>query len=233
MYSPSGRTVGRWRDLVTVSMMQLIVFLRTVDYLRTEFEYAKDEVKLYAQDPMFTSEDRNFFGSLGVQIVDGPQGDLLVDAKTFAYGPLVPSPLTVNPWTRCEQHRPSLHICHTFDNMLWCIDENFDSPRLTKDRRMELRAQVLAYGESIVAFPLAHPTSKFEEAATHETVIHVRKMVVPESEAVRRCTISCTKVANTWTEESYGPEVDADVYPRVAGIITRADWLRYRGRPVG
>jgi hypothetical protein len=48
-----------------------------------------DELKLYAQEPRFTSLDREFLRSLDVTVLDPPQAEELVDKSTFIFVPCI------------------------------------------------------------------------------------------------------------------------------------------------
>ena len=54
--------------------------------MRPKLHHA-NELKLYAQEPRFTSLDREFLQSLAVTVLDPPQAEELVDESTFIFIP--------------------------------------------------------------------------------------------------------------------------------------------------
>lgn len=56
--------------------------------MRSKLDHA-DELKLYAQEPRFTSLDRDFLQFLNVTVLDPPQAEELVDQSTFIFIPCI------------------------------------------------------------------------------------------------------------------------------------------------
>ncbi|KAI4828137.1 hypothetical protein E4T45_10297 [Aureobasidium sp. EXF-8846] len=81
--SPSLSWANRLR-----SVWQLVLFMDLVDMVRPRLNHA-DELKLYAQEPRFTSLDREFLRSLDITVLDPPQAEELVDKSTFIFVPCI------------------------------------------------------------------------------------------------------------------------------------------------
>jgi hypothetical protein len=77
-----------------------------------------DELKLYAQEPRFTSLDREFLQSLDITVLDPPQAEELVDESTFIFIPCIEWTLEL-PFMLVAVKSP----LYVSSSMHWIIDE--------------------------------------------------------------------------------------------------------------
>ena len=77
-----------------------------------------NELKLYAQEPRFTSLDREFLQSLGITVLNPPQAEELVDESTFIFIPCIEWLLEL-PFMLVAVRSP----LYVSSSMHWIIDE--------------------------------------------------------------------------------------------------------------
>ncbi|KAK5018517.1 hypothetical protein LTR16_002294 [Cryomyces antarcticus] len=92
-------TQNRWR-----SLWQLVAFTSIVSALSK----GSTSIKIWAQDPCFTSLDTEFLESLGVTVVQHPQAKQHITEKTFLYAPFVDWSITLD--FALDETDPSLYI---------------------------------------------------------------------------------------------------------------------------
>ncbi|KAI5207829.1 hypothetical protein E4T39_01762 [Aureobasidium subglaciale] len=79
--SPSLSWANRLR-----SVWQLVMFMDLVDMVRPRLKHG-DELKLYAQEPRFTSLDREFLKSLDILVLEQPRAEEVVDGSSLIFIP--------------------------------------------------------------------------------------------------------------------------------------------------
>ncbi|CAD0112538.1 unnamed protein product [Aureobasidium uvarum] len=110
--SPSLSWANRHR-----SVWQLVMFMDLVDLVRPKLNHA-NEFKLYAQEPRFTSLDREFLQSLDIAVLDPPQAEELVDQSTLIFIPCIEWLLEL-PFMLVAKTSP----LYVSSSMHWIIDE--------------------------------------------------------------------------------------------------------------
>ena len=209
--TPESRSHWMWMDMTVRHMVQLITFTGTIAFLCANFGYSRGDIQGYAQDPGLTPEDEEFLLTLGIQAVEAPYGETLVDAETFVYGPFVHKAVPLNLWVRCARHQPCLHLGHDFKGVLKMITIERIYPNLDADRRRELEARLLEYKRSIVELDLLKLAFNCHKLCTYDS-IQFKKEVTSISDVNVQCTKNCGLVANTITDREHGPEVDPENY---------------------
>ncbi|CAD0091052.1 unnamed protein product [Aureobasidium mustum] len=104
--SPSLSWANRLR-----SVWQLVMFMDLVDM-------DADELKLYAQEPRFTSLDKDFLESLGVAVLEPPQAEELADESTLIFIPCLEWLLELPFMLVAEKSQ-----LYVSSSMHWVIDE--------------------------------------------------------------------------------------------------------------
>ncbi|KAI5247159.1 hypothetical protein E4T43_02163 [Aureobasidium subglaciale] len=79
--SPSLSWANRLR-----SVWQLVMFMDLIDMVRPNLKHG-DELKLYAQEPRFTSLDREFLKSLDILVLEQPRAEEMADESSLIFIP--------------------------------------------------------------------------------------------------------------------------------------------------
>lgn len=90
--SPSGFVQGGWVDRRNVAMYQLAALTTIIDCIKhcratSTTQQGSAEMKIVAQDPVFNTLDIELLSSLGITVVDSPEGFNAVSDKTFLFAP--------------------------------------------------------------------------------------------------------------------------------------------------
>ncbi|RHZ50716.1 hypothetical protein CDV55_101457 [Aspergillus turcosus] len=81
--SPSGFLRGGWVDRRSVSLYQLAALVCVMELIKK----CCPSITAYAQDPVFNQLDRSLLDSLGITVLDHPEGFAKVSDRSFLYCP--------------------------------------------------------------------------------------------------------------------------------------------------
>ena len=129
--------------------------------MRPNLKHA-NHLKLYAQEPRFTSLDKDFLHTLGVAVLEAPQAEELVDESTFIFIPCLEWLLELPFMLAAEKSQLYLS-----SSMHWIIEEAERSrDRLAADSKSD--TTVLKQSDNAIAAAKAildtHHENKMPEA---------------------------------------------------------------------
>ena len=112
----------------TEAMAQLVFLEEWIKQLRTRFEIP--DSKIYFQDPMFNSLDREFLTSLGYAVISSPASSSILNNETFFFAPFLEEvPLYISLKTSF----PGICVGDPLtDNHPWAMVSNADFRKFIK-----------------------------------------------------------------------------------------------------
>ncbi|TKA67875.1 hypothetical protein B0A49_07251 [Cryomyces minteri] len=132
-------TQNRWR-----SLWQLVAFTSIVSAVSK----GSTAIKIWAQDPCFTSLDTEFLESLGITVVQHPQAKQHITEKTFLYAPFVDWSITLD--FALDETDPSLYIGTDIEQImdtLERISKTYEYDRYTSEEKTVDTERYIAIAE--------------------------------------------------------------------------------------
>ena len=112
----------------TEAMAQLVFLEEWIKQLRTRFEIP--DSKIYFQDPMFNSVDREFLTSLGYTVISSPASSSILNNETFLFAPLLEE---IPLYMSLKTSFPGIYMGDSLtDNHSWSMVSNADFQRFVK-----------------------------------------------------------------------------------------------------